>query len=258
MKDGTGQMEIESLTDYQPPADALEGRVVLVTGAGAGIGRAVSVASAAHGATVVLMGRTQANLETVYDEIVSAGSPEPGIFVIDFERAGPDQYTQIFEALQATYGRLDGIVHNAGILGDRSPIEHYDVKTWHRVLHVNLTTPFLLTRTLMPLLRCSEDASIIFTSSGVGRVGKPFWGAYAVSKFGTESLMQVLASELEGSPNIRSNALNPGATRTAMRRQAYPGEDPDTLPSPDQIAPAYLYLLGPDSKGVNGRSFDAQ
>lgn len=251
-------MEIQSLVDYRPPEDALRDRVILVTGAGAGIGRAVSSACASHGATVVLMGKTQSHLEAVYDEIVSAGAPQPGIFVIDFERAGPDQYTQVLEALASAYGRLDGIVHNAGILGDRSPVEHYDVKTWHRVLHVNLTTPFVLTRTLMPLLRRSEDASIVFTSSGVGRAGKPFWGAYAVSKFGTEGLMQVLASELEGTSNIRSNTLNPGATRTAMRRLAYPGEDPDTLHSPDQIAPAYLYLLGPDSKGVNGQTFDAQ
>lgn len=251
-------MEIQSLVDYRPPEDALQGRIILVTGAGAGIGRAVSSTCAVHGATVVLMGKTQSHLEAVYDEIVSAGAPQPGIFVIDFERAGPDQYTQVLEALESAYGRLDGIVHNAGILGDRSPVEHYDVKTWHRVLHVNLTTPFILTRTLMPLLRRSDDASIVFTSSGVGRAGKPFWGAYAVSKFATEGLMQVLASELEGTANIRSNALNPGATRTAMRRLAYPGEDPDTLPSPGHIAPAYLYLLGPDSKGVNGRTFDAQ
>ncbi len=251
-------MTIERLDEYRPPADLLAGRYVLVTGAGAGIGAALATACAAHGATVILLGRTQKKLESTYDRIVKEGGPQPGIFVMDLEKAGPDQYEQLATAVMDSYGKLDGLVHNAGMLGDRSPIEHYDIPTWHRVMHVNLTAPFILTRALFHLLRRSDDASVIFTSSGVGRVGKPFWGAYAVSKFGTEGLMQVLASEVEGSTNIRANAVNPGPTRTPMRKAAYPGEDPESLKGPDEIVGAYLFLLGPDSRAINGRSVDAQ
>jgi len=251
-------MGLDKLEDYRPAADLLHGRVILITGAGDGIGAALARACAKYGATVVLLGRTQAKLETVYDDIVARDGPRPGIFVMDLERSGPEQYEQLVDAVRDTYGKLDGLVHNAGILGDRSPIEYYDVATWHRVLHINLTAPFILTRSLFPLLRRSADASVVFTSSGVGRTGKPFWGAYAVSKFGTEGLMQVLASEVEGGTQIRSNAVNPGATRTAMRKQAYPGEDPADLREPEEIVGPYLFLLGPDSRDVNGQSLDAQ
>ncbi|MGD1976686.1 MAG: YciK family oxidoreductase [Gammaproteobacteria bacterium] len=244
--------------NYEPSPDLLAGRHILITGAGDGIGAALSRACANHGATVVLLGRTQSKLEKVYDQIVEADHPRPGIFVMDLERAGPDDYDQLSGAVMEAYGKLDGIVHNAGILGDRSPIEHYDVATWQRVMHINLTAPFVLTRTLFHLLRRSDDASVIFTSSGVGRIGKPFWGAYAVSKFGTEGLMQVLASEVDGSSNIRANAINPGPTRTAMRRAAYPGEDPESLKAPEEILSPYLFLLGPDGKSLNGKSLDAQ
>jgi len=251
-------MGLDKLEDYRPAADLLDGRVILITGAGDGIGAALARACAEYGATVVLLGRTQAKLEAVYDDIVARDGPRPGIFVMDLERSGPEQYEQLVDAVRDTYGKLDGLVHNAGILGDRSPIEYYDVATWHRVLHINLTAPFILTRSLFPLLRRSADASVVFTSSGVGRTGKPFWGAYAVSKFGTEGLMQVLASEVEGGTQIRSNAVNPGATRTAMRKQAYPGEDPASLREPEEIVCPYLFLLGPDSRDVNGQSLDAQ
>lgn len=251
-------MDTDSLESYQASPDLLAGRHILVTGAGDGIGAALSRSCAAHGATVILLGRTQSKLEQIYDQIIDAGGPQPGIFVMDLEMAGPDQYEQLSGAVMEAYGKLDGLVHNAGILGDRSPVEHYDVETWQRVMHINLTAPFILTRTLFHLLRRSDDASVIFTSSGVGRVGKPFWGAYAVSKFGTEGLMQVLSSEVEGSSNIRANAINPGPTRTAMRRAAYPGEDPDSLKSPDEIIGTYLFLLGPDSRDINGKSLEAQ
>lgn len=251
-------MDNECPEDYAPAPDLLAGRQILISGAGDGIGAALSRSCAAHGATVILLGRTQSKLEKVYDQIVDAAHPRPGIFVMDLERAGPDDYDQLSGAVMEAYGKLDGIVHNAGILGDRSPIEHYDVATWQRVMHINLTAAFVLTRTLFHLLRRSDDASVIFTSSGVGRVGKPFWGAYAVSKFGTEGLMQVLASEVEGSSNIRANAINPGPTRTAMRRAAYPGEDPESLKTPEEILAPYLFLLGPDGKKLNGRSLDAQ
>lgn len=250
--------EIAHIEEYQPRPGLLEGRVILITGAGGGIGSALAQATASLGATVILLGRTTPKLERVYDEIVEAGSPRPGIFVMDLAEAGAEQYDQLGEAIDREYGRVDGLIHNAGILGERTPIEQYDVLTWQRVLHINLTAPFILTRALFPFLRRSEDASVIFTSSGVGRRGRAFWGAYAVSKFGTEGLMETLADEVIPGQNLRFNAVNPGATRTSMRAQAYPAEDPATLKTPEEITGVYLYLLGPDSRGVNGRSFDAQ
>jgi NAD(P)-dependent dehydrogenase (short-subunit alcohol dehydrogenase family) len=243
--------------NYAPRADLLADRVILVTGAGAGIGRAVAKAFAAHGATVGLLGRTLKKLETLYDEIIADGHPRPSIAQIDLAKADGPEYFQLADSIGEEFGRLDGIVHNAGILGLRSPIEHYDVKTWSEVMHINLTVPFVMTQTLLPLLRASEDPSVIFTSSGVGRKGRAYWGAYAVSKFGTEGLSQVLADELSGTP-VRVNCINPGRTRTAMRAAAYPGEDPKTVLAPEDIMATYLYLIGPDSQDVSGQSLDAQ
>lgn len=251
-------METRRMTHYDASPNLLHQRVILVTGAGAGIGRALAKAAAGLGATVILHGRTVSRLEAVYDEIMSRGGPEPAIFPLDLERATGEDYDRLSGAIESQWGRLDGLVQNAGILGSRTPIEHHDVGEWQRVLHVNLTAPFILCRCLLPLLMKSEDASVIFTSSGVGRTGKAYWGAYAVSKFGVEGLSQVLADELENKPRLRVNAINPGATRTAMRAAAYPAEDPDNLKTPEEILGVYLYLLGPESRGVSGASFDAQ
>jgi NAD(P)-dependent dehydrogenase (short-subunit alcohol dehydrogenase family) len=244
--------------DYTAPPDLLKDRIILVTGAGDGIGHAAATTFAQHGATLVLLGRTITKLESVYDEIVAAGGAQPAIAPMNLAKAeGPD-YFQLAEKIDTEYGRLDGLLHNAGLLGQRSPIEHYNIGVWTEVMHVNLTAPFVLTQVLLPLLKKSKDASVLFTSSGVGRTGRAYWGAYAVSKFGTEGLSQTLADELDESTNIRVNCVNPGSTRTAMRRAAYPGEDSATLPSPEDIMPAYLYLVGPDSQGVTGQSLDAQ
>lgn len=243
------------IENYLPRANLLQGRVILVSGAGAGIGAEAARTCARFGATVVLVGRTQKKLEAVYDAIVAAGGPQPAIFVMDFAKAQGDDYQNLHDGLEQEFGRLDGLLNNASVLGARSPIEHHDIKTWLETIHINLNAPFILTKTLLPLLHKSADASIVFTSSGVGRKGKAFWGAYAVSKFGTEGLMQTLADELT---NIRVNCINPGATRTAMRKAAYPGEDPNRLKTPADIMAPYLYLLGPDSKGLTGRSIDCQ
>jgi len=242
--------------EYRPAADALAGRVILVTGATAGIGRAVARALAAHGATLLLHGRSAKKLDELYRELARVG-PEPAVAELDFERAQGPQYQSLTDEIDKRFGRVDGLLHNAGILGDRSPIEHYDFGVWQRVLHVNLTAPFVLTRCLLPLLRKSEDASVLFTTSSVGSRGRAFWGAYAVAKFGIEGLAQVLAEELENTP-IRVNTINPGATRTRMRAQAYPAENPETLRTPDEVVLAYLYLLGPASRGVRGQRIDVQ
>ena len=247
---------IEKIPAYEPPAGVMNDRVVLVTGAGDGIGRAVSIALGKAGATVILLGRTVNKLEKVYDEILAAGGPRPAIYPMDLEGAVWDDYLELADRIDAEYGRLDGLLHNAGLLGRRSPIEFYDPVEWQRVMLVNATAPFLLTRACLPVLRKSKDASVVFTSSGVGRKGRAHWGAYAVSKFATEGLMETFADEMENMPNIRANAINPGATRTNMRAKAYPGEDPMSLKTPEDIAGKYVWLLGPASAGKQGVSFD--
>ncbi|MBW0149056.1 YciK family oxidoreductase [Marinobacter arenosus] len=245
--------------DYQAPADLLRDRIVMVTGAGSGIGRAAAIAYAAHGATVILLGRTVSKLESVYDEIEAAGYPKPAIVPMNFEGAAVKEYEELAMTLEENFERLDGILHNAAILGDRSPVELYDPEVWNKVLHVNATAPFLLSRAMIPLLRKSTDASVIFTSSGVGRKAKAYWGAYAVSKFAVEGLSQLMADELDDERhNVRVNSLNPGATRTNMRARAYPAENPQQNPAPEDLMPIYLYLMGKDSHGVTGQQLDAQ
>jgi NAD(P)-dependent dehydrogenase (short-subunit alcohol dehydrogenase family) len=241
---------------YAPPSDAFTGRVILVTGATRGIGRAVATDLVKHGATVILHGRNAGALEKLYNELRELG-PEPAVAQLDLERAQGDEYQYLTEQLTARYGRLDGLLHNAALLGDVSPIDHYDIGLWQRVMHVNVNAAFILTRCLLPLLRESSDASIVFTTSGVGNRGRAYWGAYAVSKFAIEGLSQVLADELERT-NIRVNCINPGRTRTNMRARAYPAEDPQTLRPPESLTPTYLYLLGPDSRGVSNQRIDCQ
>ncbi len=238
--------------------DELAGRVIAITGARSGLGRAVALACAKFGATVILIGRNARKLATVHSDIEAAGGPEPTIAVLDLEKALASDYDQLAAAVLERFGRLDGLLHNAGLLGTLSPIEHYDVPTWCRVMHVNVTAAFALTQVLLPALKQSKDASVLFTSSSVGCRGRAYWGAYAVSKFATEGFMQILASEVENITSIRVNSLNPGRARTMMRRQAYPAEDINTLPLPETLTGPYIALLGPASRGVTGQTFDAQ
>ena len=243
---------------YTYPGDILKDRIILITGASDGIGKALALHAAELGAQVILHGRDVAKLETVYDAIESIdGAQRPSIAVMDLVSANSESYTSLAESLDAEFGRLDGLVLNASILGDRYTIEQYDAVLWQRVMHVNVTSVFAMTQVFLPLLQKSDDPSVIFTSSGVGRTGKAFWGAYAVSKFATEGFSQVLADEHRHG-KLRANCINPGATRTKMRLAAYPAEDRDALKRPEDILAPYIYLLGPDSKGVTGESFDAQ
>lgn len=244
--------------DYQARPDLLKGRVILVTGAGRGIGAAAAKTFAAHGATVLLLGKTEGNLNHLYDEIDAAGHPQPVVIPFNLETALPHQYDELAATIEAEFGRLDGLLHNAAIIGPRTPLEQLSGDNFMRVMQVNVNAMFMLTSTLLPLLKLSEDASVVFTSSSVGRKGRAYWGAYGVSKFATEGLMQTLADEVEGVAPVRANSVNPGATRTSMRAQAYPGENPASNPLPEAIMPVYLYLMGSDSRGVNGQAFDAQ
>jgi NAD(P)-dependent dehydrogenase (short-subunit alcohol dehydrogenase family) len=248
----------DQIRNYHAPAGLLAGRVILVTGASGGLGGALAKACAAAGAQVVLSGRNVRKLETLYDAIIAAGSPRPSIAPLDLERADASHYGALADAVRNEFGRLDGLVHAAAALGERAPIEHYDVVKWLKVMHVNVNAAFIVTQALLPLLRLSQDASVVFTTSGVSVQGRAYWGAYAASKFAVEGLMQVLADETDTVTNIRANSVNPGRMRTPMRAAAYPGEVPDALPKPDQVLGPFLYLLGPESRGVTGRRFDAQ
>ena len=247
-----------ALHQYQARADLLAGKTIVVTGAGDGIGRAAAIDFARHGATVVLVGKTIAKLEAVYDTIEAAGGPQPAIYPIHLGGAIMKDYIDMHDALEKAFGHLDGLLHNASILGERKAIAQTSIESWQDVLQINLTAEFMMTQALLPLLEKATSASVVFTSSSVGRKGRAYWGAYAVSKFATEGLMQVLADELENTTRIRVNSINPGATNTAMRRNAYPAEMPTTNPLPDEIMPAYLYLMGDDSREMTGQALDAQ
>jgi len=245
--------------DYQAPQDLLKDKVILVTGAGDGIGRTAALTYAEHGATVILLGRTVSKLEAVYDDIEKNGGAKPAIIPLNLEGAAEKDYDDVAVSIENAFGKIDGILHNAALLGSITSIEQYEVPVWNQVMQINVTAPFILTKALIPLLRLSDDPSIIFTSSSVGRQGRAFWGAYAVSKFANEGMMQVLADELDGNDHkVRVNSINPGASRTSMRASAYPAENPTNNPAPKDIMPIYLYLMGQDSIGQTGQAFDAQ
>ena len=243
---------------FTPDTDLLAGRVILITGAGSGLGKALALECARVGASVILCGRTLAKLERVYDEIEGLGKPRPAIAALDLAAATAVDYDNLAKTIGSEFGKLDGLVHAAALLGDRTPLEQYDVPTWCRVLHVNLTAPFILTQVLLPQLRMSADASVIFVSSGVVKNQRPFWGAYAVAKSGLESVRSMWSQELEGEPNIRVNSVNPGRMRTAMRAAAYPAEDPNTVPAPASVSGTFLYLLSAGSRGIDGQYIEAQ
>ena len=242
---------------YQPHALLLANRTVLVTGAGDGIGRVAAITYAEYGANLILLGRTRSKLDAVYDEIAQKTGRKSLIVPIDLAQFDANSAAELKRGLENEYSQLDGILHNASILGSKTTVEHYPYDDWMRVFQVNVHSAYLITQALLPLLRNAPDASIVFTSSGVGRRGRAYWGAYALSKFATEGLNEVLADELEEVSNIRVNSLNPGVTRTAMRAAAFPAEDPRQLPTPEKHMPLYLYLMGPDSAGVTGKTFSA-
>lgn len=238
--------------------NSLRNKTILVTGASKGIGRAVAKAYANEGATVILLARSIKDLEAVYDEIDSGGYPKPAIYPFNLATATPDDYQDLVQSIQENFGKLDGLLHNAAMLGSLTPIEHYPIEQWYQVMQVNLNSVFLLSKACLPLLKRAEYASIIFTLANEGLRGKAYWGAYGVSKFGIQGLMQILADELEENTNIRVNSINPRVVETALRRSAYPAEPLNLHPKVETLLPLYLYLMGPDSLEVRGQNFDSQ
>ena len=246
------------MDDFKPSKDCLKDKTILITGTGSGIGRAAAKTLSQFGAQLILLSKDLGKLESLYEEIVEQGLKEPLIHPMDFEDAEEEQYLKIKEAIKDRFENLDGLINNAGILGEKKPLEQYQYSIWKKVLNVNLDSAFLLTKTLLPLLNHSKPSSVVFTSSGVGRKGRAYWGGYSISKFATEGMMEVFADELENTSKIRVNCINPGPVRTKMREEAYPAEDPEKNPQPEEIMNLYVYLMSDVSKDINGQSINAQ
>ncbi len=238
-------------TDYQITENELKDKVVLVTGANRGFGRAMTLDLAKAGATVIMLGRDLGSLETVYDEVVDAGYQEPVLYPLDLEGATPEHYEQLQANLLEYFGQLDGLIHNAGIIGTMMPIEQYDIKLWYSTMQINVNAAFMLTQFLIPVLNKSADARVLFLSSSVGRTARAYWGAYGVSKFAIEGLSKTLSEELEKT-NIKVNSLDPKRMRTKMRQIAYPAENADNNPTPESMSPAIVYLMSERAKALNG------
>lgn len=241
--------------DYQAAPDLLKDRVILVTGAGQGIGRAAALAFASRGAQVILLGRKVAKLEAVYDEIEAAGYPEALIFPLDLVKATEQECQAMAEGISQQLGRLDGILHNAAHFDVLSPLEIQTPRQFEQMLRVHLLAPFTLTKACLPLLKKASDASVIFTSTSAAQTPSAFWGAHAISKAASDHMAKAWAIELENTPNLRINTVVPGAMQSPQRRQSHPGEVHANLPAVDSLMPAYLYLMGPDSAGVTGQTF---
>jgi NAD(P)-dependent dehydrogenase (short-subunit alcohol dehydrogenase family) len=246
------------MMNYQAPQNHLQDRVILVTGAGSGIGKTAALAFAAQGATVVLCGRKVSNLEQVYDEIVAAGGAQPAIFPLDLEKAPETEFFALAEAIYKQLGRLDGILHNASRFDGLSPLEIQTMQLLTSEFRVNVVAPFALTRACLPLLKLSPDASVIFTSTTAGHHPAAYWGAHAISKSAGEMLAKIWALEMEILPDLRINTVIPGAVNTPQRQRSHPGGLLSSLPAPEAIMPLYLYLMGHDSAGVSGQVFEAQ
>ena len=243
--------------NYTPSENCLLNKTILVTGAGSGIGRQAAITYAKFGATVILLGKTVEKLENVYDEIVANGSSEPAIVPLDLKGATKQNYIDMASTIASQFGKLDGALFNASMLGELTPYNQIHEQIWDEVIKVNVTAQHLMAQALIPTLMLAKSASLAFTTSGVGNKGRAFWGPYSVSKFATEGLMQVIADEYDESL-LRVNAINPGATATPMRARAYPAENQKTLATAEQIIPLYVYLMSDDSKGVTGEVLKAQ
>jgi NAD(P)-dependent dehydrogenase (short-subunit alcohol dehydrogenase family) len=237
---------------------SLKNHVILITGAGGGLGGTAALTLAKNGAHIILLDKNIAKLEVVYDAIVAANAPTPVIYPFDLAGANENDYQELANKIDAEYGALQGLLHSAVEFSSFTPISQFGTKEWGHTLNVNLNAPFLLTRMLLPVLEKSPQASIVFTSDSSARNAHAYFGAYGVSKIAMEGLAKILAEELEAAGKIRVNTLIPGAIDSPLRKRAYPAEDKAKLPDMASLAPAYLYLFGPQSLGVTGQAIDAR
>lgn len=233
--------------------NCLKEKIILITGSGDGIGAVAAKTFAKYGATIILLSKTEKKIVAIYDEIVKAGLPEPAIITLNLEEATAEDYAGLAHTIENEFGHIDGLLHNAAMFEGLSPIAQFDNTLWNRTVQVNLHAPFLLSQAMIPLLNKSTSSSMIFTSSGVAHKGRAYWGAYGVTKAAGDNLMSILADELETSTPIRVNSIDPGRVRTRMRALAVPGEDPMTVPAPEDIMEAYVYLMSDESNDVNGK-----
>ncbi|MGO3665884.1 MAG: YciK family oxidoreductase [Psychrobacter sp.] len=248
----------DEIRDFVPSENCLDGKTILVTGAGDGIGRVAALTYARYGATVLLLGRTSSKLEYVYDEIESFGGKQPAMLPMNLEGATYAEMQQLEGLIDKEIGQLDGVLHNAGLLGQLTPLEMYDVDTFAQVMKVNFTSTFMLTQALLPLLKDANNGSIVFTSSTVGTHPRAFWGAYALSKQAVEGMSDIFTQETQNTTNLRFNCINPGGTRTNMRAHAYPGENTMSLKTPEDIMAGYVCLMSDASIGVRGQVVELQ
>ena len=220
---------------------ALQGRVVLVSGAQGGLGNAAAQACASAGATVVLLGRKPAKLNRIYDACAKLG-PEPLLYPLDLEGAAPDDYAQLADRLQRELGRLDGVLHCAAEFRGLTPLEHTDPANFARALHVNLTAPWWLSQACLPLLKQSSDAALVFTLDDISRVGQAYWGGYGLAQHGLAAMVGMLHAEL-GNSSVRVSALQPGPMRTSLRARAYADDQDPEARDPSDYAHACVTLL---------------
>jgi len=236
----------------------LTDQVILITGAGGGLGSTAALALAKQGAHIILLDKSIPKLEKVYDAIIDAGAPEPTLYPFDLAGASEAQYGELADTIDKTYGSLQGLLHSAVELSAYTPIEIHETKDWGHTLNVNLNAAFMLSRVLLPVLQKSEHASIVFTSDSTARTPKAYSGAYGVSKIALEGFSKILAEELEAAQKIRVNTLIPGPVNSPLRNKLFPAEDKSLLPAMDSLNEVYSYLFSSKSLGVTGQTIDAQ
>lgn len=237
---------------------SLNKQVILITGAGGGLGGAAALALAKQGAELILLDKSIPKLEKVYDAIVESGGQEPVMYPFDLAGASEAQYQEMADVIEQRYGALQGLLHSAAEFSAFTPIAIHKTQDWGHTLNVNLNAAFLLTRVLLPLLQKSQHASIVFTSDSSARQVRAYSGAYGVSKIALEGFAKILAEELEGGEKIRVNTLVPGPVDSPLRKKAYPAEDKAKLPGLQSLASIYCYLFDSASIGITGQVFDAQ
>ena len=233
----------------------MKNKVILITGANKGIGKMLSLEFSKMGVNIVLLGRNEESLDSVYDEIITTTSTKPLIIKCDLSNIDINSAKQINDEIMGVYGRLDGVIFNAAKLGKMSTIEDYEEDIWKEVFNINLHSAFIISKEILPALKAAPNGRIIFTSSGVAEVGKAFWGAYSASKFAVKGLAEILRDELDTTSNVKVFNYDPGKTRTSMRALAYPAENPQDLKEPKVLFNDYLWFFSDESQLSNQHYF---